>query len=182
MIRLRNGSAVTLRPVTAEDEPALRRFLSALCPEAQRLRFFTGAANMDFAAHLAASTGADRYGLIACDAAGVIVAHALYVRLDDTRAEVGVEVADHLHGRGLGTLLIGDLARVAESHGVSRFTAQVLPENREMLEVFRDGFGARIKLRRGLAAVEFATARQRGSSARAALEPPGQPGEDSAAA
>ncbi len=40
-----------------------------------------------------------------------MVAHALYIQLDGTRAEVAVEVADHLHGRGFGTILIEQLAR-----------------------------------------------------------------------
>jgi GNAT superfamily N-acetyltransferase len=157
-MRLRDGSPVTLRAVTPSDEPGLRCFLAGLCPEAQRLRFFTGAANMGFAAHLAASTGADRYGLIAFDVAGIIVGHALYVRLDQTGAEVGVEVADHLHGRGLGTMLIQELAATAENHGITRFTAQVLPENRAMLDVFRDGFDAHIRECHGLDSVEFGTA------------------------
>jgi RimJ/RimL family protein N-acetyltransferase len=158
MMRLRDGSLVTLRPVSALDERQLRSFLSGLCPEARRLRFFTGAASMDIAAHLAASTGADRYGLVAFDVADIIVGHALYVRLDGTRAEVGVEVADHLHGVGLGTMLVGELAAVAQRHGVTRFTAQVLPENCEMLNVFRNGFDARINLCQGIDAVEFGTA------------------------
>jgi GNAT superfamily N-acetyltransferase len=158
MMRLRDGSPVTLRPVRANDEPRLWSFLSGLCPEAQRLRFFTGAASIDFAAHLAASTGEDRFGLVASNAAGTIVGHALYVRLSATRAEVGIEVADHLHGRGLGTMLIRELAAVAKTHGVTHFTAQVLPENREMLSVFRDGFDARIDFRHGIDAVEFETA------------------------
>jgi acetyltransferase len=104
LIRLRDGSSVTLRPARAEDEPAMRTFLSGLSLEAQRLRSFTGAANIAFAAHLASTADATHYGLLAHDEAGALVGHAVYVRMDQTRAEVAVEVADHLHGRGLGTL------------------------------------------------------------------------------
>src|SRR5271168_1399707 len=104
LVRLRDRSAVTLRPVNARDEPALHGFLSGLCLEARRLRFFTGAANIDYAAHLAATTDAQHHGIIACDEAGGVVGHATYVQLEPTRAEVAVEVADHLHGCGLGTL------------------------------------------------------------------------------
>jgi 23S rRNA G2445 N2-methylase RlmL len=106
LVRLRDGSQVTLRAASAADEPALRAFLSGLCLEARRMRFFTGAADIDYAAHLAAATGADRCGLIAHDETGVAVGHATSVQLDATRAKVAVEVADHLHGCGLGTLLI----------------------------------------------------------------------------
>jgi GNAT superfamily N-acetyltransferase len=125
VVRLRNGSWVRLRPVTTPDEPVLREFLAGLCPEALRLRFFSGAANIDSAAHWAAATGPARYGLIAADETGEIVGHATYVQLDvprgePARAEVAVEVADSLHGCGLGTILIERLAQVAQERASSR--------------------------------------------------------------
>jgi ribosomal protein S18 acetylase RimI-like enzyme len=160
-MQLRDGSSVTIRPASAEDEPAVRLFLSELCPKARRLRFFTAAADMGYAAHLVSATGADRYGLNAIDDAGALVGHAIYVQLDRTRAEVAVEVADRLCGRGLGTILIQRLAVVAESRGITHFTAEVLPENRAMLDVFRDEFDAKIAFRHGTEAVDFPTARGR---------------------
>jgi GNAT superfamily N-acetyltransferase len=149
LVRLRDGSRASVRAVCAADEPALQSLLSGLCLEARRLRFFTGAASIPYAAHLAAATGPDRYGLIAHDETGTPVGHASYVRLDATRAEVAVEVADHLHGRGLGTILIEQLAAVAEQHGITHFVAEVLCENRAMLDVFREGFDARVIRRQG---------------------------------
>ncbi len=70
----------------------------------------------------------------------MLVGHATYVQLDERRAEVAVEVADHLHGRGLGTMLIERLAVIAEQRGITHFVAEVLSENRAMLDVFREGF------------------------------------------
>jgi GNAT superfamily N-acetyltransferase len=121
------------------------------------LRFFTGAANVANAAHWAACTSADRYGLLAHDQAGVLVAHAVYVQLDRTRAEVAVEVADHLHGRGLGTILMQRIGAVAQERGIAHFVAEVLPENRAMLDVFRDGFDAHVASHEGIDTVEFST-------------------------
>ena len=144
VIKLRDGSSVVVRAATAADEPALRSFLRGLCLEARRLRFFSAAASMRTAAHLASVTDETHYGLVAHDEAGVLVGHATYVQLDETRAEVAVEVADHLHGRGLGTMLIERLAIVAERRGITRFVAEVLCENRAMLDVFRGGFDARV--------------------------------------
>jgi acetate---CoA ligase (ADP-forming) len=166
LVRLRDGSPVTLRPATTADEPALRSFLAGLCPEARRLRFFSGAADMSSAAHLAAELCEGRFGLVAHDETGALVAHALYIQLDDTRAEVAVEVADHLHDRGLGTILIERLATVAERDGVTHFVAEVLPENHAMLDVFRDGFDARVALRDGVDTVEFPTAAWRTANER----------------
>ena len=149
LIRLRDGSSVTVRRASGEDEPALLAFLSGLCLEARRLRFFTGAANLAYAAHEAAATDAQHCGLIAHDEAGTVVGHATYVQLDDTHAEVAVEVADYLHGRGLGTILIERLAMIAEERGITHFVAEVLAENRAMLDVFREGFDARVVHRDG---------------------------------
>jgi hypothetical protein len=160
-MQLRDGSSVTIRPASAQDEPAVRLFLSELCPTARRLRFFTAAADIGYAAHLVSAAGANRYGLNAIDEAGVLVGHAIYVQLDRTRAEVAVEVADRLCGRGLGTMLIQRLAIVAESRGITHFTAEVLPENRAMLDVFRDEFDAKIAFHHGTEAVGFPTARGR---------------------
>lgn len=109
------------------------------------------------AAHLAAATNASHYGLVAHDETGALVAHAICVGPDETRAEVAIEVADHLHGRGLGTVLIERLAMIAEQHGITHFVAEVLPENRAMLDVFRDGFDAHVAFRDGTDAVEFPT-------------------------
>jgi GNAT superfamily N-acetyltransferase len=144
LVRLQDGSSVTIRPASTQDEPALRSFLEGLCLEARHLRFFTGAANIAFAAHLAAAADAKHYGLIAHDETGVLVGHATYVKLDETRAEVAVEVADHLHGRGLGTILIERLAVIAEERGITHFVAEVLSDNHAMLDVFREGFDARV--------------------------------------
>jgi GNAT superfamily N-acetyltransferase len=166
LVRLRDGSLVTLRATTATDEPALRSFLAGLCLEARRLRFFSGAVDIGCAAHLAAETGAGRFGLVAHDEMGALVAHALYIQLDGTRAEVAVEVADHLHDRGLGTILLERLGVVAERHGITRFVAEVLPENRPMLDVFRDGFDAQVACRDGVDRVEFPTSAWRAASER----------------
>ena len=167
LVRLRDGSLVTLRPTTAADEPALRLFLAGLCLEARRLRFFSGAVDIGCAAHLAADTSTGRFGLVAHDELGALVAHALYIQLDRTRAEVAVEVADHLHDRGLGTILIERLALVAEQRGITHFVAEVLSENHAMLDVFREGFDGRVIRREGSEkTVEFPTLAWRTASER----------------
>lgn len=144
LVRLRDGTPVTVRRVQAGDEAPLRVFLHGLCAEARRLRFFGAAVDTDRAAHLAAELDGQRCGLVAHDEGGMIVGHALFIVLDATHAEVAVEVADHLHGRGLGTLLIERLAVIAEQRGIRYFVAEVLSENRAMLDVFSEGFDARV--------------------------------------
>jgi acetate---CoA ligase (ADP-forming) len=166
LVRLLDGSPVTIRPNDPADEPALRVFLARLCLEARRLRFFTGAADIVSAARLSVAENALHHGLIAHDAQGAVVGHAIYIQMDDTRAEVAVEVADHLHGRGLATILLARLAQLAESRGIPRFVAEVLPENHEMMNVFRHGFDAHARLHQGVEKVEFPTSAWRDAPAR----------------
>jgi GNAT superfamily N-acetyltransferase len=166
LVRLRDGARVSVRAATAGDEPALRTLLNGLCAEHLRLRFFTGAVDVDDAAHTVAATGEGRFGLVAHGEAGALVGHALYVQIDATRAEVAVEVADHVHGRGLGTILVEQLAAIAEHRGIERFVAEVMPENHAMLDVFRNAFDARLSFREGIEYVEFPTSAWRGAGER----------------
>jgi GNAT superfamily N-acetyltransferase len=125
--------------------------------------------------HNVAATGPGRLGLLALDEDGAMVGHAVAITLSSGRAEVAVEVSDELHGEGLGTILIERLAELAEDRGVSRFIADVLPDNYEMLDVFRDGFDARATYREGVEVVEFPTASWRLARERfvgAAKQPP----------
>ncbi len=157
---MRDGSTVTIRLSTADDEPALFGFLAGLCPNARRLRFFTGAVDVGEAAHLSAESDPHRAGLLAFDEDGDLVGHTLFIKLGKnkpSRAEVAVEVADDLHGLGLGTILIERLGEIAEHRGVTTFVAEVLPDNDAMLDVFRDGFDAGVHWHEGIERVEFPT-------------------------
>lgn len=157
---LRDGSRVSIRLSTADDEPALRVFLGGLSLEARRLRFFTGAVDVEQAAHLSAESGPDRIGLVALDEHDAMVGHALCIRVGRSvpgHAEVAVEVGDAVQSLGLGTILVERLAAIAESRGIATFVAEVLPDNEAMLDVFRDGFDAQVRWRGGIERVEFPT-------------------------
>jgi GNAT superfamily N-acetyltransferase len=157
---MRDGSRVTIRLSTADDEPALIGFLAGLCLETRRLRFFTGAVDLREAAHLSAESEPRRAALLAFDEGGDLVGHALYIQFgadEPCLAEVALEVADSLHGLGLGTILIERLCEIAEHRGISTFVAEVLPDNDAMLDVFRDGFDAEVHWCDGLERVELPT-------------------------
>lgn len=163
---LRTGRVVVVRTLTEEDEEPLCRFIEGLCLEARRLRFFSGGVDIERMAHDVAATGPGRLGVIAIDAQGAIVGHAVAITVVRGRAEVAVEVSDDLHGEGLGTILIERLAQLAEARGTEIFVAQVLGDNRAMLDVFREGFNATIRWRDGLDFVEFPTSAWRVAQAR----------------
>ncbi|HZD39000.1 MAG TPA: GNAT family N-acetyltransferase, partial [Actinomycetes bacterium] len=74
------------------------------------------------------------------------------------RAEVALAIDDRFQGRGLGTILLGQLAESARRRGVELFVAEVLPNNYRMLQVFRDsGFDVRVRSRPGVLLVEIPT-------------------------
>jgi RimJ/RimL family protein N-acetyltransferase len=167
-LRLRNGVTVSVRAVTHEDEPAIFEFLTGLCEGSRRLRFFTVAADLRHEARRgAAGDDAEHHGLVALTPGRGVIGHATYVRRPAAdKAEVAVEVADDLHHLGLATMLMIRLAQFAEDHQIPRFFAEVLPENRDMLAVFRDGFAAVSTAGRDEVDVEFLTSSWRAAHAR----------------
>jgi acetyl coenzyme A synthetase (ADP forming)-like protein len=135
---LRDGSTVRVRPVRSDDGPEIRAFLEGLSPESIGFRFF-GMPNLAWATRWSIDVDyADRYALIAVKGEPEeIIAHAAYVRTVGDRAEVAFVVADAWQGQGISTIQLGQLAGVAERHGITTFTADVLPHNHKMIEVFR---------------------------------------------
>jgi GNAT superfamily N-acetyltransferase len=152
---LRDGSTVHVRPIRAADKPAVRAFLEALSPESIGFRFF-GVPNLGWATSWSVDVDyADRFALIAeSGAPHKVISHAAYVRIDDQRAEVAFMVADAWQGRGISTILLAQLAGVAEQHGITTFTAEVLPVNRRMVDVFRQS-GFPVDLRSTPDAIEI---------------------------
>jgi len=139
-IALRDGSTVHVRPIRQGDEGRLLDLLTSLSPDARTSRFFS--AGVDLAEQARHDSHIDydqRYGLIATTGPDErIVGHASYARVDPARAEVAFTIADEYQGRGLGTLLLGQLAEMAAANGIIEFRAVVLPSNYRMLGVFRD--------------------------------------------
>src|SRR5579862_7808551 len=146
-IVLRDGSTVRVRPVRADDGPAIRTFLEALSPESIGFRFF-GSVNLNWVINWSLDIDyADRFALVAeSGTPRAVIAHAAYIREPEDKAEVAFMVADAWQGRGISTILLAQLAEVADRHAIRTFTAEVLPANHRMIEVFRDsGFPVEIR-------------------------------------
>ncbi|MBA3808737.1 MAG: GNAT family N-acetyltransferase, partial [Solirubrobacterales bacterium] len=160
-VALRDGSTVRVRPVGAEDRPAIVEFLDALSPQSIAFRFF-GQVDLGWAADWSVDVDyADRYALVASTGAEhEIVAHGAYIRTGEDRAEVAFTVAERWQGRGIATIMLAHLAAAAEQHGIAVFSAQVLPGNHHMIGVFRDsGFPVAQRSREGVVEVELPTSR-----------------------
>jgi acetate---CoA ligase (ADP-forming) len=157
---LRDGSTVHVRPTRAGDEAAILAFLGGLSEESRYFRFFSGAPNLKEAARRAAISDLhERCNLVAI--MGVepsIVAQAGYVRSGTDRAEVAFAVGEAFQGRGISTILLGQLADIAHVVGIPTFEASVLGENHRMIGVFREsGFKVSTHASAGVIELEFPT-------------------------
>jgi acetyl coenzyme A synthetase (ADP forming)-like protein len=159
---LRDGSTVHVRPARPADAPEIGRLLKGLSDRSRWLRFFSGFPNLDKAVQWATEVDYERrYGLVAISGAdGRVVGHAGFERQPDhpDRAEVALEIADAMQGKGLGTILLGQLAEAANQIGVQVLDAEVLAENHQMVKVFRDcGFPVKTHTLPGVLLIEFPT-------------------------
>jgi acetyl coenzyme A synthetase (ADP forming)-like protein len=159
---LRDGSTAHVRPVRPADADALRALYQGLSDRSRWLRFFTAAPNLDEVTRWATHTDdRDTAGLVTvAGTGGELVAHASYWRDRDRpdHAEVGMAIADRMQDRGLGTILLGQLAQAAHESGVEVFTAEVAPANHQMIQVFRDsGFTVATRSLPGVILVELPT-------------------------
>jgi acetyl coenzyme A synthetase (ADP forming)-like protein len=136
---LREGSTMRLSQPTLEDRDAIMALIQRLSPTSlyHRYRGFPVLDERLFAGYLDAD-GQARGALIGVRG-GLVVAMGTYDRLrDPATAEVAFRVDDPLHGRGVGTRLLEQLAEMAAAVGIRRFVAEVSADNERMLEVFKD--------------------------------------------
>jgi acetyl coenzyme A synthetase (ADP forming)-like protein len=156
---LRDGSTVRIRPARPEDLTRVQDYLLGLSPETRRLRFWTVAVDVaELAGKIVDVDYQDHLTLLVLRGGdeGTMIGGAQYSRIDGGRAEIGMSVADEWQGRGIGSILLGQLAQAAAERGVSIFVAEVLPENHGMIGVFREsGFPLSIRALPGEIEVEF---------------------------
>lgn len=157
---LRDGSTVHIRVMRPTDEPALLALLQSLSEESRWLRFYSYASGSALAneAHREANLD-NTFGLLAFTGAEArVVGHAFYAGIDTHRAEVAFTIANDFQGRGLGSMLLGQLAEVAAANGIQVFEAEVVAANHAMLSVFRaSGFPLEVNATAGQLHVTFPT-------------------------
>jgi GNAT superfamily N-acetyltransferase len=127
-------SLVSVRPVSSEDREALGRMLSRLSARTIYERFHAPYPSVPAwaLAGMVEADHDDKEALVAVVGAE-IVGHAMYVRLGSGEAELAVVVEDGWRSRGIGRLLLSELALRARSRGIDLFTGPVLGENRRAL-------------------------------------------------
>jgi len=160
---LRDGATVHVRPVSPDDDHRLLIFFRSLSERSRALRFFSPTTDVFLMGEARREADVDyvkTFGLLATTGLEErVVGHALYVvPLGGDRADLGIAIAEDFQGRGLGTLLLGQLAEVAAVNGIRVFVAEMLPENHRMLEVLREsGFPVEVRAEPGQIRMTFAT-------------------------
>src|SRR4029453_6356401 len=77
-------------------------------------------------------------------------------RIDEGAAEIGISGADEWQGKGIGSILLGQLAQAARERGGALLLAEGLPQNHGMIGVFREsGFPLSIRALPGAIEVEL---------------------------
>ena len=167
---LRGGERLFIRPIKAEDEPALLSFLAKIDREDIRLRFFSPLRH--FSHHFVARLTQLDYGrtiaFVALDHAGeVLGVIRLHADPDHRSAEYAILVRSDFKGRGLGTGLMELAIRYGEAEGYCTITGDVLAENHSMLRLCSElgfeispltegpAYNVRLMLSPGEAATQF---------------------------
>ena len=136
------GEELLIRPVVAADTDAMVASFERLSLPSRRSRFFTGVQRLS-QTHLAYLTQLDHHNHEAIAAAtaatreGIGVARFVRSRERPEHAEIAIAIADSWQGRGLGSALLRRLVQRAREEGITRFTADVMADNRAMLALIR---------------------------------------------
>ena len=139
-VELRDGSQVWVRPIEPGDKVQLAAAFDHLSEDSRYRRFLHPIKHLS-PRDLVYFTEVDHHdheALIALDANDqevVGVVRCIRSQADPDEAEFAIAVVDEWQGRGLGTQLLVRLMRRARAEGVRRFTALMLSDNREALEL-----------------------------------------------
>lgn len=154
---LRDGGVVHVRPIRPQDVEAVQTFHAAQSPESVYLRFFAPLPRISQRdlRRFTEVDHRDRVGLVAT-LGEAIVGIGRYDRVGPTSAEVAFNISDAHQGRGVGSVLLEHLAAAARERGITRFVADVLPQNRRMMGVFTHaGYEVSHRYEDGVIALDF---------------------------
>jgi acyl-CoA synthetase (NDP forming)/RimJ/RimL family protein N-acetyltransferase len=155
---LTDGATVLIRPAGPQDEDAVRQMHALMSPSNIYLRFFSvSPLSADREARRVTRPPDPEHCALLAWLGDELVGVASF---EPTRkpgvAEIAFAVTDHMHGRGVATLLLDHLVSIARLRGLSAFTAETLADNVAMLRVFANaGLDARRQLSDGVVETTF---------------------------
>ena len=158
--RLRDGGEIEIRALRREDEADMLAAVGNTSAQSLQRRFFVMKRHfsdkeraffmdIDFKNHVAIVALAEAAGRKA------VVGGGRYIVFEPGRAEMAFVVIDTWQGRGVGSILMRHLVKLARDAGLQELTAEVLPENAAMIKVFGK-FGFKPGSRRDPQAIHLA--------------------------
>lgn len=156
-----DGSIAVLRPTQPSDRQGFIDFYARVSDKSKYLRFFSAHPTLSDQ-DLDSWLDIDHYNqvtLVICSH-DQIVATAHYRVLDaflpNRVADVSFLVQDDYQGKGAANILLEHLAEVGRENQVERFFAEMLTQNRAMVQVFiRAGYEVKPQLEDGFISVDF---------------------------
>jgi GNAT superfamily N-acetyltransferase len=131
-VELSDGRRILIRPIGPGDRDALDSGFERMGPESRQMRFFGPVVRLtgDQLNYLTDVDHHDHEALVAIDAeSGDGIGVARFVRLAEDVAEPAVSVVDEWQSRGVGSLLLEEIAHRARQEGIRYFAAPVLARN-----------------------------------------------------
>jgi GNAT superfamily N-acetyltransferase len=133
-----------IRDLRAGETAVLDEVFAGLSDQSRYQRFHGHKPRLTDAdrAHLTAVDGRDHLAVVAVapDGSPLGTARCIRTRHDTRAADLAAEVVDPCQRRGIGTALVGRLARKAAAAGIERLTATVLAETGLQRSLLRRGW------------------------------------------
>ena len=143
---MKDGTAVNIRPIRPEDEPVMVRFHETLSERSVYLRYFhfmnleqrvtherlTRICFIDYDREMALVAERRNPTTGESEILGVGRMSKIHGTSD---AEVAVLISDKFQGRGLGKELLARLLIVGADEKLTRLTADILPDNRDVMRI-----------------------------------------------
>jgi acetyltransferase len=164
---MKDASPVTIRPIRPEDEPAMVRFHETLSERSVYLRYFhfmnleqrvtherlTRICFIDYDREMALV--AERRNISTGESEILGVGRLSKIH-GTSEAEVAVLISDKFQGRGLGKELLAQLLIVGADEKLTKLTADILPDNRDVMRVCEKlGFSLKHSLEDEVVRAEF---------------------------
>lgn len=161
---LRDGTAITIRPITPDDREELRRAFRETSATTRYLRFLgvIGDLSEKMLTYLTDVDQKNHIALVATMTSpdlkterGVGVARAIRLKNEHEVAEAAITVADDMQKRGIGSTLAVELEHAARAAGIRTIRAEVLEGNAAMRAILEQAGAKRVESRNGSGTLSY---------------------------